>query len=777
MLLSPSDRLDTLHALEPASRWEGKELTLPCPAHGGDNNKLYLALGQNGRIVATCFSGDCTWDEIVAAVLSRYEVELRSSAPPLGASGPDERRWVYRRDSDGTSVTQVELRFPGPCGRKWRGKPCAEEGQHKHCWREPKGQLGAGFALMAHGEGGLPVVCEGEKTSAAVGRLDGYTGYSYLGGVPGADKADYSMLSGAELVLVAPDRDRPGSKAALRSADALLAQEVVAVRILDSDLLPDVGGADLADVDDDRRRELLDQLVADGSDYKPSASRGDGGPPVSPVNGSGDLLDTTYVGDAWRLLERYGKALLLASPSEPEERHEAYVLDESTGIWRGGPESLEAIHADTAKAFVRKARTAYAAREIDSGVFKERLQWGRRTQGSAGAAEAARMLPVALGEMRAAGLDSGVTVHFSADLNPPGRYLGCANGVLDLDTGSMVPPAEARAYLVTRSTAMPHRPGAQHPLVDSLATHIEPELRDFLLDSFAYALRGVPSRRVIIMAGPPNGGKSTVREAAASAVGDSFAFALPQAALLRDRYLTRNQHNAGMTELLTHRFALASELPEGDVPVDAGQLKQISGGDTIRLRELRERHKMNRPATATVFLSLNTEAAGCSDLQRLPLRDSALRDRVQLVEMPLIPGQRDSRTIEQMRTEPVAIAMLAELVRRAIRLQEPPVPPNAVRLAVSRLYEQQVGELGVFALTCIEVTHVESDFVSSADIHDAATRWVEERGGVLELHQRELLEAVKRFRDLPQRRKKKVRGKAEWVYPGVRISLPGSDDI
>ena len=50
----------------------------------------------------------------------------------------------------------------------------------------------------------------------------GYPAYSYLGGASGADKADYSVLAGAPLVLVAPDRDRTGRAAALHSVLALL---------------------------------------------------------------------------------------------------------------------------------------------------------------------------------------------------------------------------------------------------------------------------------------------------------------------------------------------------------------------------------------------------------------------------------------------------------------------------------------------------------------------------------------------------------------------------
>ena len=60
--------------------------------------------------------------------------------------------------------------------------------------------------------------------------------------------------------------------------------------------------------------------------------------------------------------------------------------------------------------------------------------------------------------MARAGLDSGVAVRLSSELDPPGRYLGCANGVVDLDTGELLPPADAAACLITLAAVMPYAP-------------------------------------------------------------------------------------------------------------------------------------------------------------------------------------------------------------------------------------------------------------------------------------------------------------------------------
>ena len=178
-------------------------------------------------------------------------------------------------------------------------------------------------------------------------------------------------------------------------------------------------------------------------------------------------------------------------------------------------------------------------------------------------------------------------------------------------------------------------------------------------------------------------GKTTLREAVWCAVGDSLAFALPQNALLQERYPNRNTHDAGLTHLLTHRFAVGSEIPGGSTPIDAGRLKTISGGDSMALREANEKHGRNRPVSATVFLCLNTHNEGCNDLDRLPLHDSAVRDRVKIVLMPDIPGERDPAVLKELRSYEFGEAMLAELVRRCTGLRKPPDPPQSVADAVT----------------------------------------------------------------------------------------------
>ena len=263
----PQYKLQRLAALVPGAVLRNGELRMACPAHGGSNpDSLKLTVSADGStILAYCHSNECSWPEIREAIGRDTGLDLggaRQRVPDPrsgGASRHGSRTFRYRYQRDGgPDVTQVDQRWDGPCGRGG----CAAEGPHKHQWREPAGvEDSSHYRILLHQPespvpGLPPVIAEGEKSAAAAAEA-GYQAYSYLGGATGAAKADYSALAGRELVLVAPDNDAVGRRAALRSALELLRLNVREVRVLDSALLPRFQGSDLADLDLPARRGFL----------------------------------------------------------------------------------------------------------------------------------------------------------------------------------------------------------------------------------------------------------------------------------------------------------------------------------------------------------------------------------------------------------------------------------------------------------------------------------------------------------------------------------------
>ena len=71
--------LETLAARSGRRVRGGKQLSLPCPAHGGRRDNLSLLVLGDG-LAAKCFSGGCAYSDIRAALIREYGVDIRPQA-------------------------------------------------------------------------------------------------------------------------------------------------------------------------------------------------------------------------------------------------------------------------------------------------------------------------------------------------------------------------------------------------------------------------------------------------------------------------------------------------------------------------------------------------------------------------------------------------------------------------------------------------------------------------------------------------------------------------
>ena len=733
-------------------RAQGDSLRLPCPAHQGQDPNLHLWVDEpKARLGAYCHSHGCSYAAVAAAVESACGVRIGPNAPRTLVTDYGGGRVVTRIDRPGRPkqvINRRGSRFPGAPVKLFRPERPASSPS-------------------------LAVLCEGEMVAQSIAS-SGFVAAAWIGGAGREALADFSPLASFSSVALWPDDDPPG-QAAMRQAAVLLSGLPGGGPALYFVAPQDYDGSSKRDAAD-YPPEMRVQLIREAAPFVPSAGETASAQENPPEGQSpAGFSERSAMADAWRILDRFGPSILLAAPSDPAGRHLVHVLNPDTGIWRGGPEPLERINSDTAKAFALESVNLLLQGGISAAEAQARQVWARRVQNSQGAAEAGRMLWSAAGQMEQAGQKLKFSLCSEAELDPAGRYLGFANGVVDLDSGRLLPPGEGAAHWVTRPAPHVYDPGAEHQDVARLLEHLDPELRDFLLDSAGYALRGQPNRRIVLLAGQPNSGKSTFLRALHTALAPTLCFALPAAALLRERASYKNQHTAGMTPLLTARIATASELPRNDSLVDEGVLKSISGGDAQSLREPNQRTRLNRPASATVFLALNTVESGCDDLSRIPTRDEALRDRLQIIDLPSIPGLRDPAVLERLGSPAAGQAMLAMLVRRAIANPEPPRPPRAVRLAVQRQYSGYVGPVGSWAVSNLEFTHSREDFVTPGQLWEALCLHLSAAGAPLPSSRKEGLEQIRLHVSLPRQERRRVGGEVASVYFGVRIREPGPD--
>ncbi|MDV4168231.1 phage/plasmid primase, P4 family [Rhodovulum sp. FJ3] len=165
--------------------------------------------------------------------------------------------------------------------------------------------------------------------------------------------------------------------------------------------------------------------------------------------------------------------------------------------------------------------------------------------------------------------------------------LGTPTKIVDLHTGE-VRPRTSSDYLLCSSRFDPAEKGSI-PLnwISFLRTITggDDALVDFLQRLCGYAATGSTKEHKLFFAfGTGRNGKSTLLNTLDAVLSDDYARVIPPKLLLDKK---TDQHSTDLAHLANARFARASELPVGKV-WDEGLLKQITGGDQITARLMRQ---------------------------------------------------------------------------------------------------------------------------------------------------------------------------------------------
>ena len=209
------------------------------------------------------------------------------------------------------------------------------------------------------------------------------------------------------------------------------------------------------------------------------------------------------------------------------------------------------------------------------------LTWlGRIVRSGEARRKSVASLPTVANTEMAAGRDHGVVRVRYEDVDRPGRYLGCDNGVVDLLEGLLLPPNEGKRASVTLSTYIEYHEGAQHPHVDALCRYLEPDVAEFLKALLGQGLWGTPPDITLILTGPSRGGKTTLLEAVRAAVGPlHYWTAVADVASRGGRY-SGGSHTEDRRAIYTMRYC---GIVEAENPTaDTGKLKAMTGGTRAR---------------------------------------------------------------------------------------------------------------------------------------------------------------------------------------------------
>ncbi|MYC97056.1 MAG: hypothetical protein F4X14_19030 [Caldilineaceae bacterium SB0661_bin_32] len=421
-----------------------------------------------------------------------------------------------------------------------------------------------------------------------------------------------------------------------------------------------------------------------------------------------------------RMLERHAPDLLSAVDVDTRT---LYVLQRN-GIWLPGDDQVRRLYWATASHWLRlvvEHRDLLPSLVDNDKAFADTVKAFRATERNRACKEGIQLAGsmIAHWEKQAAAPAAfhELTLAKKAELDADLRYLGCENGVIDLHTGDLLSAAQARDKLVTRSTGVLYSSQARHPAVDKLTAHLSDAHREWLLSAVGYALRGYPDRTLYLLVGPPGGGKSTFLTAVRLALGQ-YADALAEGALTQRNV---NSATAGLSpemEPFTRcRVVIDSDL-ESSATLSTGRLKKLAGGDEMKWRGLHSGFGDTRRVTATMFISLNDDQAPSLTM------DSGLYERLRPLPYPAIPADERDPGLRAALEQPEAReAMLALLVRHAVKTGRPPAVSVAVGDLRERLRRESVGAgFHDWATAALTVTNRPVDKVSTADLWASAVK-------------------------------------------------------
>ena len=380
------------------------------------------------------------------------------------------------------------------------------------------------------------------------------------------------------------------------------------------------------------------------------------------------------------------------------------------------------------------------------------------------------------------------------DVDSDLRYLGCANGIVDLYAARLLPPEEGARKFVTLNTGVDYTPGARHPDVDALIglTQLgDKSLSQFALDAFAWALRGSPAKRLYLLFdhNGTNTGKSTLMQAMRHTLGADYCAALSPD-ITQGKQRGDKSATPELYALTQARIAFIEEAQQAK-DFTTSRVNNITGGGagTITYRRL-YKDPEQAPLRSQIFAIANGQLG-------LDLTNTATRGRYTPILFQSLPDDAVDAKFEQgFAIQPPAVggdagksqlqmaelgrlrreALLAMLIERAAELDAPPDIPEKVKEIAQAHTDDSLGEAGAWIMAHLTHTRRITDFTPTADAWDAISGQFSGDGkdGV-GMSRPAFTKLVTKLLQLSGVKQKRVYGKVERGWQGVRLQLDAMD--
>ena len=295
----------------------------------------------------------------------------------------------------------------------------------------------------------------------------------------------------------------------------------------------------------------------------------------------------------------------------------------------------------------------------------------------------------------------------------------CGNGVLNLETGALV-PFDA-SYKATKRSRVAYDATAYHEGLNTLLELLTQDDRaETLQRALGSCLSGIaPNEKLFYLVGVGGTGKSTLMESVAACLGDYAANV--DAGLLLEQRSGNQGARPELLRLRGARLAIAGELPKNG-KLDAPQVKALTGRDTITARALYSNVHVSFEPVFKLFVHSNYDVKTEWD-------DTGIQRRLLRIPFNAKPAHTDPQLKLTLRDNPQAqAALLRWLVEGFDKwmlsdydLQESEVIKQAIED-----YHRENNPFYLFAEDCLAFGG--DSFVSSKDLWDKYKLYCEANG-------------------------------------------------
>lgn len=582
-------------------------------------------------------------------------------AAPVDDLGPATAKWDYL-DAEGHLIAVV-YRYDPPGQRKefrpWDAK------RRKMAPPEPRPLYNQPGILPADNV----ILVEGEKCAQALIDAGLVATTAMHGANAPVEKTDWSPLAG-KVVLIWPDRDKPGWEYAMAAAHAILAAGAQSCDLL---LPPDdkAEGWDAADAIDQGFDVVAFIQSGPRMCIKPTNAVASQEATVWATDDALALAFTSRYSDDWRYCAAWGKWLVW------------------TGTHWQADETLLVHH-------LIRSICRDAAVKVDSHRLAAKLLASSTVGGVDRLARTDRR--------HASTSDEWDAAPFL--LNTPG-------GVVDLKTGRMRP--HDRADRMTKlATATPRGQCPQWRSFLNDVTGGDVELQTYLQRMVGYCLSGATSAHALFfLYGTGANGKSVFVNTVATILGD-YATSAPMDTFMEAR---GDRHPTDLAGLRGARYVASIETEQGR-RWNESKVKAITGGDKVSARFMRQDFFEYLPQFKLVIAGNHKPA--------IRNVDEAMKRRLHLIPFTVTvpPERRDGRLTEKLLAERDGI--MAWAVEGCLAWQrEGLLPPASVQAATEEYFEAE-DALGQWLQERCEI--LPDAKVASSDLYADWRDWAERAG-------------------------------------------------